>query len=95
MTMPKYVIERTVPGAGQMDDAALAAIASKSNEVLRSLGSDVQWQHSYVTDDKITCVYIAANEEIVREHARCGGFPVDAVRQVRSTIDPATAELAS
>jgi predicted Rdx family selenoprotein len=93
--MPKYVIERTVPGAGQMDDAALAAIATKSNEVLRSLGPDVQWLHSYVSDDKITCVYIAANEEIVKEHARCGGFPADAILQVRNTIDPATAELVS
>ena len=77
--MPKYVIERTVPGAGQMDAAALAAIAAKSNEVLRDLGPDIQWVHSYVTDDKITCVYLAANESIIREHGRCGGFPVDAV----------------
>jgi hypothetical protein len=90
--MPKYVIERTVPGAGQMDEAALAAIATKSNEVLRDLGPDVQWLHSYVTDDKITCLYIAANEDIVREHGRCGGFPVDAVHEVRATIDPVTAE---
>ena len=93
--MPKYVIERTVPGAGQMDDHHLAAIASKSNGVLRDLGPDVQWMHSYVTDDKITCVYFAANEEIVREHGRCGGFPVDAVYEVRAVIDPATAELRS
>jgi hypothetical protein len=93
--MPKYLIERTVPGAGQMDDEALAAIAGKSNEVLRTLGPDVQWLHSYVNDDKITCIYIAANEELVREHGRCGGFPVDAVREVRNVIDPATAELAS
>jgi hypothetical protein len=91
--MPKYLIERTVPGAGQMDDAALAAIAAKSNEVLRDLGPDVQWVHSYVSDDKITCLYVAASEEIIREHGRCGGFPVDAVLQVHDTIDPATAEL--
>ena len=91
--MPKYVIERTVPGAGQMDDAALAAIASKSNEFLRGLGPDVQWVHSYVSDDKITCVYLAVNEDIIREHGRCGGFPIDAVHQVRATIDPSTAEL--
>ena len=90
--MPKYVIERTVPGAGQMDAAGLAAIATKSNDVLRDLGPDVQWLHSYVSDDKITCVYIAANEDIIREHARCGGFPVDAVLEVRGTIDPTTAE---
>jgi hypothetical protein len=91
--MPKYMIERTVPGAGQMDTAALSAIAAKSNEVLRDLGPDIQWMHSYVNDDKITCVYYAANEEIIREHGRCGGFPVDSVREVRATIDPATAEL--
>jgi hypothetical protein len=92
MTMPKYVIERTVPGAGQMDEAALVAIATRSNAVLRDLGPDVQWLHSYVTDDNITCVYVAANEDIIREHGRCGGFPVDAVREVRATIDPVTAE---
>jgi hypothetical protein len=93
--MPKYLIERTIPGAGQMDAAALSAIAAKSNAVLRDLGPDVQWVHSYVTDDKITCVYLAASEEIVREHARCGGFPVDAVHEVRVVIDPTTAEFAS
>ena len=93
--MPKYVIERTVPGAGQMDQEALAAIAGKSNGVLRDLGPDIQWVHSYVTDDKITCLYVAANEEIVREHGRCGGFPMDAVYEVQATIDPTTAELAS
>ena len=92
--MRTYVIERTVPGAGQMDAAALSAIAAKSNEVLRDLGPDVQWVHSYVSDDKITCVYYAANEAIIREHGRCGGFPVDSVLQVRATIDPTTAELA-
>ncbi|MBV8949362.1 MAG: DUF4242 domain-containing protein [Actinobacteria bacterium] len=93
--MPKYVIERTVPGAGQMDAAALAAIAGKSNDVLRDLGPDIQWIHSYVSDDAITCVYFAANADLIREHARCGGFPVDSIRQVRATIDPATAELSS
>jgi len=91
--MPKYVIERTVPGAGQMDAVALGAIAAKSNEVLRDLGPDIQWIHSYVSDDKIVCLYNAANEDIIREHGRCGGFPVDTVQQVRATIDPATAEL--
>lgn len=90
--MPKYVIERTVPGAGQMDQSALAAIADSSNKVLRDLGPDIQWVHSYVTDDKITCVYVAANEELIREHGRCGGFPVDAVLEVRTIIDPVTAE---
>jgi len=91
--MPKYVIERTVPGAGQMDAEALGAIAAKSNEVLRDLGPDIQWIHSYVSDDKITCLYFAADEAIIREHGRCGGFPVDSVQEVHSTIDPATAEL--
>ncbi len=90
--MPKYVIERTVPGAGQMDAAALAAISSTSNTVLRDLGPDIQWIHSYVTDDKITCVYLATDEDIIREHGRCGGFPVDAVHQVRAIIEPLTAE---
>jgi hypothetical protein len=88
--MRKYVIERTVPGAGQMDEAALAAIAGASNSVLRDLGTDIQWVHSYVTDDKITCLYLAVDEDVVREHARCGGFPLDAVHEVRATIDPAT-----
>ena len=92
--MPKYLIERTVPGAGQMNRAALGEIAAKSNEVLRDLGPDIQWIHSYVGDDKIVCVYYAANEELIREHGRCGGFPVDTVLQVFSTIEPVTAELA-
>lgn len=91
--MPKYMIERTVPGAGQMDEAALASIAGTSNDVLRDLGPDIQWVQSYVSDDRITCVYLAANEAIVREHGRRGGFPVDAVHEVRAVIDPATAEL--
>jgi hypothetical protein len=78
-----------------MDPAALAAIAGKSNGVLRDLGPDIQWIHSYVSDDKITCVYFAANEALVREHGRSGGFPVDTVHQVRAIIDPATAELRS
>jgi hypothetical protein len=91
--MHKYLVERTVAGAGQMDTAALAAIAVESNKVLRDLGPDIQWVHSYVTDDRITCVYVAASEAIVREHGRCGGFPVDAVYEVYSVIDPTTAEL--
>lgn len=91
--MPRYLIERTVPGAGQMDGPALAAIAVESNKVLRDLGPDIQWVQSYVTDDKITCVYLAASEEMIREHGRCGGFPVDTVHEVRSIIDPTTAEL--
>lgn len=93
--MHKYLIERTVPGAGQMNAAALADIARQSNKVLRDQGSDIQWVHSYVTDDKITCVYLAANEELIREHGRCGGFPVDAVYEIRTIIDPITAEVAA
>jgi hypothetical protein len=91
--MPKYLIERTVAGAGQMDATALATIAKQSNQVIRDLGPDIQWVHSYVTDDKIACVYVAASEEIVREHGRCGGFPVDTVYEVRAVIDPTTAEV--
>jgi hypothetical protein len=91
--MPKYLIERTVAGAGQMDTVALAAIASKSNTVLRALGPDIQWVESYVTDDQLTCVYVASSEDLVREHAQCGGFPIDSVRTIRRVIDPTTAEL--
>ena len=93
--MPKFLIERTVPGAGQMDQTALAAIAAKSNGVLRELAPDVQWLHSYVTDDKITCIYVATDADGVLEHAKRGGFPADAVLQIRATIDATTAELAS
>jgi len=91
--MRKYIIDRTVPGAGQMDAAALAAIADTSNQVLRDLGPDIQWMHSYVTDDRITCVYLAENEELIREHARCGGFPVDSITHIHEVIDPTTAEV--
>ncbi len=93
--MPKYLIDRTVPGVGQMDAFALADIAAASNKVLRDLGPDIQWVHSYVADDTLTCVYIAANEELVREHARCGGFPIDTVRKVHGLIDPTTGEVAA
>ncbi|MCC6995152.1 MAG: DUF4242 domain-containing protein [Deltaproteobacteria bacterium] len=90
--MPKYVVERTLPGAGKLSGDELRAIATRSNQVLRDLGPDVQWVHSYVTGDKIYCVYNARDPEIVREHARCGGFPADSVCEVTSTIDPTTAE---
>jgi hypothetical protein len=90
--MPKYVIEREVPGVGKMTPAQLTAISQTSCGVLRKLGSDIQWLHSYVTDDKIYCVYIAPNEEMVREHARQGGFPANRVSQIRTLIDPTTAE---
>lgn len=90
--MPKFVIERDLPGAGSMSAQQLHAVAEKSCGVLRRLGPEIQWLHSYVTDDKIFCVYIAPNEEMVREHARQGGFPANKVLQVRRIIDPTTAE---
>ena len=90
--MPKYIIERSVPGAGKSTPADLQAIARKSCDVLRAMGPDIQWQHSYVTGDKIYCVYIAPDEAMVREHAKRGGFPADAVTTVSQVIDPATAE---
>ncbi|HZS97543.1 MAG TPA: DUF4242 domain-containing protein [Terriglobales bacterium] len=90
--MPKYVIEREVPGAGKMTPDQLTAISQTSCGVLRKLGSEIQWVNSYVTDDKIYCIYIAPNEEMVREHARQGGFPANKISQVRSGIDPTTAE---
>ena len=90
--MPKYVIERTLPGAGKLSPKELQQISAKSNGVLRELGPDVQWVHSYVTGDKIYCVYNAANPELVREHARRGGFPADSVAEVCTMIDPTSAE---
>ena len=88
--MPKYVIERTVPGAGQMDDAALQAIATTSNAVLQEMGPEIQWVSSFVFDDKITCLYYATDAELIVEHARRGGFPCDVIQLVHSTIDPTT-----
>ena len=90
--MPKYVIEREVPGAGKMTPDQLTAISQTSCGVLRKLGSEIQWVNSYVTDDKIYCIYIAPNEEMIREHARQGGFPANKISQVRSGIDPTAAE---
>jgi cell division inhibitor SulA len=90
--LPKYVIERELPGAGKLTSDQLTAISQTSCGVLRKLGSEIQWLHSYVTDDKIYCVYIAPNEEMVREHARQGGFPANRVSQIRTTIDPTTSE---
>ena len=91
--MPKYVIERELPGAGRLSADDLRAIAQKSCGALQSLGSDIQWQRSYVAEDRIYCVYIATDEEIVREHARRGGFPADRITRVACEIDPATAEV--
>jgi cell division inhibitor SulA len=90
--MPKYVIERELPGAGKMSPEQLQGISQKSCDVLKNLGPQIQWLHSYVTDDKLYCVYIAPNAEMVREHAKQGGFPANKVSQVRSVIDPTTAE---
>ena len=90
--MPQYVIERELAGAGKLTPAELQAISATSCGVLRELGPSVQWVHSYVTDDKIYCVYNAANETLVREHARMGGFPANSVAQVRTVISPITAE---
>ena len=90
--MPKYLIEREIPNAGALSSAELRAISQRSCGVLRDLGPSIQWVQSYVTEDKITCVYIAPNPEIVREHARLGGFPADRVLEVATIIDPTTAE---
>jgi hypothetical protein len=86
--VPKFVIERDVPGAGKMTEQELHDISVRSNEALNSLGPKIQWLHSYVTDDKIYCVYIAPDEETVREHAKRGGFPANRVTAVRRLIDP-------
>ena len=90
--MPKYVIEREIPGAGKLSADELHAISQKSCGVLGKMGPQIQWVHSYVTDDKIYCVYVAQNEEQVREHARQGGFPANRISEVKSVIDPTTAE---
>jgi hypothetical protein len=90
--MPKFVIEREIPGAGQFSPDQLKAISQTSCGVLRDLGPQITWLQSYVTDDKIYCVYIAPDEATVRKHAEQGGFPANRVSQVRTTIDPTTAE---
>ena len=90
--MPKYVIERNIAGLGSVPPDEMQAIAEKSCGVLRELGPEVQWDHSYVTADRMYCVYTAANESLVRQHAARGGFPADRVSQVTSVIDPTTAE---
>jgi cell division inhibitor SulA len=90
--MPKFLIEREIPGAAKMSPEELQTVAQKSCSVLRNLGPAIQWIHSYVTDDKIYCVYIAPNEQLVREHARQGGFPANRVSEIKSIIDPTTAE---
>ncbi len=89
--MPKFVIERNIPGAGKLTPEQLQGISQKSCSVIREIGPQVQWLESFVTDDKIYCIYIAADEATVREHARLGGFPADSVQAVRRMIDPTTA----
>ena len=91
--MPKFVIERNVPGAGSLSDEELAAMSQKSCHALRRLGPQVQWLESFVTDDKIYCIYIAPDEATIREHAKLGGFPADSILAVRRIIDPTTASI--
>jgi hypothetical protein len=90
--MPKFIIEREIPNAGALSATDLKNIAKKSCSVLRELGADIQWVQSYVTEDKITCVYISTSMELIREHARRGGFPADRVLEIAAIIDPTTSE---
>ena len=90
--MPKYVIEREIPGAGKLSAQELHGISQKSCGVLRNMGPQIQWVQSYVTDDKIYCVYIAPNAELIKEHADQGGFPANRISEVKTMIDPTTAE---
>jgi hypothetical protein len=90
--MPKYVIERELPGAGKLSEDELRTISQKSNTVIRDLGPEIRWLTSYVTDDKLYCVYVAPDEDIIYEHARCGGFPCDRVSEVSQVIDPSTGD---
>ena len=91
--MPKFLIEREIPGAGDLSGAELQAISQKSCGVLREMGPQIQWVESYVTGDKVYCVYIAPDEQAVREHAERGGFPANRVSEIRRMIDPTTAEV--
>ena len=90
--MPKYLIEREIPGAGNLSTEQLHAISQKSCSVLNKLGPQIQWVQSYVTGDKVYCVYISPNEEMIREHARQGGFPANRISEIKTVIDPTTAE---
>ncbi len=90
--MPKYVIEREIPGAGKLSSQELKAISQQSCAVLEKMGPQIQWQHSYVTGDKIYCVYVAPNEAMIREHAKQGGFPANRISEVSTMIDPVTSE---
>ena len=90
--MPKYIVEREIPGAGKLTPEELSAISQKSCSVLQQMGTRIQWVQSYVTGDKIYCVYIAPNEQMIREHARSGGFPANHISEVKTMIDPTTSE---
>ena len=90
--MPKYLIEREIPGAGKLSEQELQAISQKSCGILDKMGSQIQWIQSYVTEDKVYCIYIAPNQEMVLEHARQGGFPANRVSEIKTMIDPTTAE---
>jgi hypothetical protein len=90
--MPKYVIEREVPGAGKLSPEELKTMAKSSCDVLRNMGPEIIWQQSYITGDKVYCVYIAPNKEMIMEHARQGGFPANSINEVSTIVDPATAE---
>jgi hypothetical protein len=90
--MPKYMIERDLPGAAKLSAEELRSISQKSNKVISELGPDIRWLTSYVTDDKIYCVYVAPDEDILEEHARCGGFPANRISKVSTVIDPATGD---
>jgi hypothetical protein len=90
--MPKFVIERELAGAGGLTEEDLRSISQKSNKVIRDLGPEIHWLHSYVTDDKIYCVYVAPDEDIIYEHARCGGFPANKVTRIAAEIDPSTGD---
>jgi Protein of unknown function (DUF4242) len=92
MDMPRYIIEREIPGASKLSPQELAAISQKSCSVLEKMGPRINWQHSYVAGDKIYCIYIAPNEQMIREHAKQGGFPANKVTEIANIIDPVTAE---
>ena len=90
--MPKFIIERQIPGAGKLSAEKLRAISQKSREVLCTLGTDIQWIHSYVAGDKIYCIYLAPSEELIRKHAEMGGFPANSITEIANIIEPMTAE---
>ena len=90
--MPKYLIERELPGAGNLSQQQLQAVSQKSCSVLQNLGPQIEWVHSYVTGDKIYCIYNAPSEELIRQHAKQGGFPANRISEIKTMIDPSTAE---